>query len=569
MSEARNLILAVVTSVTIMIGWKFVYEKFLVDKHVTETAYDMESLIPEVDDVVEHRSYSDAIELVPRVKLRNSRVSASVSLNGAYVDDVSLTNYLVSLEDNAESVRLMSPEGTMEDSLVAFGWVDPKNNIKVPRSDTVWDVDTDNEGECCAVKWDNGEGLVFKIRFALDQNYMFTVTQEVENNTESDITLAHYGRINRTHGKDKKSFWISHEGAIGSFGNGVKEWTYKDIEESGSIRLSGIASGDSGHSWIGFADKYWFSALIPVDPQDRKVAYRAQNLRRDGVNRYQVDFSRSHGVIKAHSTARAVTNLFIGAKELDLLDKYKAELNIPLFDKAVDFGMLYFVTKPVFLLLQYFNKILGNFGLAIVMLTVTIKLAVFPLSLRSYVSMFKLKKLQPEIARIKELFKSDDLRASKEIAALLKKHQVSPLSGFLPVLAQIPVFFALYKVLFVTIEMRHAPLFGWIKDLSTQDSANLLNFFGMIPFQPPICIGVLPVILGVTMILQQKVMQKDNADHDRYGVMKFLPYIFVFIFSSFPSGLVLYWICSNVITIAQQLMVRHFVCDKDFSGSSA
>ena len=560
MSEARSLILAVVASVAIMLGWKFIHAKFFEVKDKQVSSWEAESVVPEVEDLVEYKPRSETVGASPRVHLQNEKIHASVALKGAQIDDVELKKYLNSLDEDSGNVLLLSPEGSEENALVEFGWVDPKHEIKLPNRDSVWAVEGSSNDGSFALRWDNGAGLVFRLKFQLDSDYMLTVVQEVENNNDQSVQLAYYGRINRARDASKKSFWLSHEGAIGSFANGVKEWTYKDIEEASSIRISGVSREDSGRSWIGFADKYWFAALIPSNDRDSKTAFRTQHLRKSDEHRFQVDFSRSHGVIKPGHSVSATTYLYLGAKELSLLDKYRTELNIPLLDKAVDFGVLYFITKPVFLLLAYFNKIFGNFGLAIVMLTITIKLIVFPLSTRSYTSMFKLRKLQPEISRIKELYKSDDLRVSKEIAALFKKHKVSPFSGFLPILVQIPVFFALYKVLFVTIEMRHAPLFAWIKDLSSPDSANFLNLFGMLPFQPPIVVGVLPVLLGVTMILQQKVMQQDQASLDGYGVMKFLPYIFIFIFSSFPSGLVLYWTCSNILTIVQQLVIRRFVC---------
>ncbi|MFV9838940.1 MAG: membrane protein insertase YidC [Aaplasma endosymbiont of Hyalomma asiaticum] len=560
MSEARGLILAVVVSITIMLGWKFVYEKFFVIKNMPDVVSEMESLIPDAEDLIDYKTPADVLKQVPREEMLNLKVKASIALKGALLDSVSLTRYRESVDKQSDNVLLLSPEGTEEDSMVEFGWVDPQHEIRVPNRDTLWDVEERQDDRNLALRWDNGSGLTFRLKFALDSDYMLSVVQEVINNTDSSVHLAHYGRVNRAH-KNKKSFWISHEGAIGSFGSGVREWTYKDLEKESSIKISSAPREDGGCHWIGFADKYWLTAMAPVgEVEGGKIAFRAQYLRRNGVDRFQVDFSRSHGTIVAHGKATSTTYLFVGAKELSLLDKYKASLGIPLFDKAVDFGVLYFITKPVFLLLQYFNKILGNFGLAIIMLTLVIKLVVFPLSTKSYVSMFRLKKLQPEVAKIKELYKSDDLRISKEIASLFKKHNVSPLSGFLPILVQIPVFFALYKVLFVTIEMRHAPLFGWIKDLSGQDTANFVNLFGLIPVQPPFSIGVLPVVLGATMILQQKVLQKDQVSQDHYGVMKFLPYIFVFIFSSFPTGLVLYWICSNIITVVQQLVIRRFVC---------
>ncbi|ACZ49372.1 inner membrane protein translocase component YidC [Anaplasma centrale str. Israel] len=572
MSEARNLVLAVVASVAVMVGWRFVYDKVLTKESPQQREVASESLIPEVVDVAEYRPRADAVNSVPRVGLGNSNVLASISLKGALVDDVSLKKYQVSTDKHSENVVLMSPEGTQEDSIVEFGWIDPKHSVKVPDKSTLWEVEqnsaADGDGEShTTLRWDNGQGLVFRLKFSLDRAYMFSVSQEVENSTGEDLHLAYYGRINKAHAPDGKSYWISHEGAIGSFGRGLQEWTYKDLQKENSIRVA--AHEVAGSHWIGLADKYWFAALVPSSGGG-KLAFRAKHIPRDDVDHFQVDFSRSYGLVPAGGKAEATTQLFIGAKELAVLDDYRSKLNIPLFDKAVDFGILYFITKPVFRLLQYFHKVVGNFGLAIIMLTISIKLVVFPLASKSYVSMFKLKKLQPEISRIKELYKTDDVRIGKEISSLFRKHGVSPVSGFLPILVQIPVFFALYKVLFVTIEMRHAPLCAWIQDLSSQDTANLLNLFGLLQFDPPVCIGVLPIILGVTMVLQQKLNQQDQAAHDPYGIMKFLPYVFVFIFSSFPAGLVLYWICSNVITILQQLFVRRFIFDRrDLVNNSA
>ena len=568
MSEVRNLVLAVIASVLIMLGWKFVQEKLFKTPVPVEDVVEAEDpLIPDVVDIVEYESREDITKRVPRVKFGNSSVEGSVALVGGVLDDLSLSKYKVSIDSGSPNVHLMSPEGTADSSMVEFGWIDIERKVKTPSKDTLWTLEEseshDNKWSNFSMFWDNGEGIVFRLKFALDESYVFTVLQEVENHTERELHLAHYGRINRVYDTSAKSHWISHEGVVANLGDGLREWNYKDLKNSHSIKEKGAVREDGEHSWIGFADKYWFSALISEGTYRNGVKtggvpiFRAQHVRKGDEDRFQVDFSKTYEVIAPHGVGSAISHVFVGAKELDLLDAYKDKMRLPLFDKAVDFGMLYFITKPVFLLLQYFNKIFGNFGLAIVMLTVAIKLLLLPISAKSCISMFKLRKLQPEVERIKELYKADNLRASKEIAALFKKHKVSPISGFLPIIAQIPVFFALYKVLFVTIEMRHAPLFAWIKDLSTHDPANILNLFGLIPFNPPICIGVMPILLGITMIVQQKLHLKESAgSQDPYGIMKFLPYVFIFIFSSFPSGLVLYWICSNVLTVAQQLLIR-------------
>ncbi|MEH0831843.1 membrane protein insertase YidC [Anaplasma bovis] len=581
MSEVRNLVLAVIASVLIMLGWKFVQDKLFKTSVPVEDVMETEdSLIPDVVDIVDYESREDITKRVPRVKFGNSSVEGSVALVGGILDDLSLSKYKVSIDNDSPNVHLMSPEGTADSSMVEFGWIDIEHKIKTPSRDSIWSLE-ESESHDDGVKsdfsmfWDNGEGVVFRLKFALDDSYVFTVLQEVENNTGKELHLAHYGRINRAYDTSAKSHWISHEGVVANFGDGLREWNYKDLKSSHSIKEKGILKEYGERSWIGFADKYWFSALISENTSKNIKTgvpiFRAQHVRKGDEDRFQVDFSKTYEVIAPRSVASAVSHVFVGAKELDLLDTYKSKMSLPLFDKAVDFGMLYFITKPVFLLLQCFNKIFGNFGLAIVMLTVAIKLLLLPISAKSCISMFKLRKLQPEVERIKELYKADNLRASKEIAALFKKHKVSPISGFLPIIAQIPVFFALYKVLFVTIEMRHAPLFAWIKDLSNYDPANVLNLFGLLPFHPPICIGVMPILLGITMIVQQKLHLKDSVgSQDPYGIMKFLPYVFIFIFSSFPSGLVLYWICSNVLTVAQQLLIRKIMYRSNVTvGSSA
>ncbi|QLK50388.1 membrane protein insertase YidC [Ehrlichia ruminantium] len=568
MLEIRNLVFAVVLSVLIMMGWRLVYEKFFTVQHVVEDE-DSSSMIPEIDNVLTYRSRNEIIDSTQnlRVKLSNKEINGSISLKGAQLDDLVFKNYHITPDSSSDGIILLSPENTEGVYFIEFGWIDPQHKIVVPNQLSTWTSDKSvlSPNNTVTLTWDNQQGVIFQIKVTLDDYYMFKIEQIIINNTDNVVNLIPYGRINRARHTTEKSYWISHEGAVGSFGYTLKEWTYKNIIKERNIKISQQNTDDN--QWVGIADKYWFTALIPNILQKKsKLSFHVKHGKYNNEDRFQVDFSHDSYSAYPNKTASSTSYLFAGAKELKLLDKYKKDLNISLFDKAVDFGILYFITKPVFLLLEYFYDLIGNFGLAILLLTIVIKLIMFPLSYKSYISMFKLKYLQPEILKIKELYKNDNTKMSKEVSLLFKKNDVSPMSGFIPILIQIPVFFALYKVLFVTIEMRHAPFYLWVKDLSNFDTANVLTLFGLLNFNPPICIGILPVILGITMIIQQKMNTSTHSSQDQDKIqasfIKFLPYVFIFIFSSFPTGLIIYWICSNSITIIQQLIIKAYIGKK-------
>ncbi|WP_339045764.1 membrane protein insertase YidC [Candidatus Mesenet endosymbiont of Agriotes lineatus] len=555
MSEIRNLILAVFLSVLIMIGWRIFYEKFFgYEKTAVENADDIN--LNDTELAFPELKYKDRYEIISsssdqRVKIANNKLHGSISLNGAKFDDLTLANYHVTSDPTSSEVVLLSPFGSKDVYFAEFGWIDPENKIKTPNSSTIWQADKKklSNKEEIILHWDNLDGIVFKIKIKLDDDYMFKIEQIVENSTNTQVHLVPYGRINRSRDDIKHSYFISHEGAVGVFDDKLKEWTYKKISSQKNIK---IKQNQNNKNWFGFADKYWFTAIIPEGSSSINIKHALSSLD----NKFQIDFMKQHST--ANSSHSHINYFFAGAKELKLLDHYKNTLKITLFDKAVDFGVLYFITKPVFILLEYFHTVFKNFGLAILLLTLLIKLIMLPLSNKSYISTFRLKQLQPEMLRIKELYKNDKMKLNKEMSSLFKKHNINPMSGLLPILIQIPVFFALYKVLFVTIEMRHAPFYLWIHDLSSPDPMNILTLFGLLDYNPPISIGILPIILGMTMIIQQK-LSYDNNSSENMQVTKFLPYIFTFLFASFPAGLIIYWICSNTITIMQQLIIKLFI----------
>jgi YidC/Oxa1 family membrane protein insertase len=565
MPEQRNLILAIVLSVTIIIAFQYFYELPRIKEAQqqqairTEQAVD-ESAPPSGDTVapappgtaggpaeVPSGAQNEIIAGPERVEIDNGRVRGSFALTGGRIDNLILSEYKLTTAPDSPDVALLSPPGSLEPYFAEFGWVPVDPSVKVPGPDSVWHADGSEvrPGQPVNLTWDNGAGLRFERRVEIDDAYMFTISQRVINEGDAPVELYPYGLVSRWGTPHTLGFYILHEGPIGVLNGTLEEIDYDDLQEDGEVELK------SRGGWMGFTDKYWLAALIPDQSSELTGTFRDHPV--DGQDRYQVDYLRTPVTVPAGGTVETTDRLFAGAKVVEQLDRYSAEYGIPLFDRAVDFGWFYFLTKPLFYVLHTFYKWTGNYGVAILLLTLLVKIIFYPLANKSYRAMSKMKKLQPEMMRLREQFGDDKVRMNQELMALYKREKANPMAGCLPIIVQIPVFFALYKVLFVSIEMRHAPFFGWIQDLSAPDPTSIFNLFGLIPWDPPsfLMIGVWPLLMGATMFLQQK-LNPQPADPIQARVMMMLPAMFIFLFATFPAGLVIYWTWNNVLSIAQQ-----------------
>jgi YidC/Oxa1 family membrane protein insertase len=491
---------------------------------------------------------------VPRLKIAAARVQGSLSLLGGRLDDLVLREYRDTIEKNSPLVRLLEPRSDAQPYYIQFGWsAGEGTTAKVPGDDTVWTGSGEvGPGKTGTMTWDNGEGLRFEIEVGIDANYMFSIRQRVINSGTAAV-LYPWSRIRRDYTPVTAGYYILHEGMLGVLGGTLKETTYSgaksDGEKKGGIALENTGAG----GWIGITDKYWLTAIIPEQARTMVASFRHIN---QGGDRFQADFvAKEPTTVAPGATADFASRVFAGAKEVHLLDRYEAS-GIPNFDKAVDFGWFYFITKPIFYALDWLNTFLGNFGLAILVLTVFIKGLFYPLANKSYRSMSKMKLLGPKITELRERLKDEPQKMQQEMLQLYKAEKVNPASGCLPILIQVPVFFSLYKVIFVTIEMRQAPFYGWIHDLSSVDPTNVFNLFGLIPYDPAtlspfLHLGVWPIIMGITMFLQMK-LNPPPPDPVQAKVFAFMPLLFTFMLASFPAGLVIYWSWNNLLTIAQQ-----------------
>ena len=546
MNEQKNLLLAIVASLIILLIFQYL---FPTERKMIEENVEAENQIKEVPQ----EKILDREEIVKNNKRiyfsESSRIKGSISLIGARFDDVILKDYKDTIKPESRQVTLLSPNNTLNPYFVELGWMS-QENINLPNKNSEWQLIEGKElgpENHITIKWVSPEGIEFFRKIEVDKDYLITVEQKVTNVSNKDISLTQYGRINRTGTPKTSGFYILHEGPIAVLNERLIEIDYDDIIEEGSKSI--ISKG----GWVGITDKYWLAALIPDQRSRIEGGFKAVLKN---IERYQAQYTSNEIVLEKGETASVKSNVFIGAKEVDLLDKYSNQLSIEMFDRAVDFGWFYVITKPLFLLLHKLSDLLGNVGLSILALTVLIRILLFPLANKSFKSMSKMKILTPKMTEIRERYKTDKLKMQQEIMALYKSEKVNPLSGCLPILIQIPIFFALYKVLFVTLETRHAPFYGWVKDLSAPDPTTIFNLFGLFNFMPPsfLMIGAWPLLMALTMYLQQK-LNPAPPDPLQAKIMSFLPLMFLFLFATFPAGLVIYWTWNNILSIGQQWII--------------
>ena len=568
--NSKNMMLAMALSMIVLVAWQYFYiepGKHEAEKIVLE-AKKMEGKKQDIAEKIvglepksqESEGIKDRKEIISeetsRVKISSSTIHGSINLEGGRFDDLTLAEYRQELDKDSPEVVLLSPQGANDVYFAEFGWLDAfGHDIPLPGAKTFWWSDPNQKltsDNNVTLKWDNGQGLSFIRKIELDKNYMFTITEHIENNSSKDVALLPYGLITRAR-EEGDGVYISHEGPLGVFDNILEEITYKNLIDEKKKEYK------KKNGWLGLADKYWLTAIIPQQSEvfDSRFSHRVKGK----TDRYQVDYLGEEIKVAAGTKEEFTVRFFAGAKRVGLLDSYEEKFSVPLFDHAVDYGLLYFLTKPMHEALKFFNKFLGNFGLAILMLTVIVKLLLFPLANKSYKSMAKMKKVQPEIMELRERFKDEKQKLAQETMKFYKERKINPAAGCLPVLIQIPIFFSLYKVLYISIEMRHAPFYGWIKDLSALDPTNIFNLFGLINWMPPAWlphIGVLPIAFCVTMYVQQ-LLNPPPSDPTQAIVMRWLPVLFLFLFASFPAGLVIYWTWSNLLSIVQQYIITRSV----------
>ena len=568
--DQKRLFLAIAVSVAILLGFQLLMPRPPARLAANGVAPTETATAPRPSDTI-GATPQDAGSApvaapaeVPRVKIAAPRVGGSISLLGARIDDLTLHDYRETIAADSPLVRLLEPRSDPQPYYVQFGWTGPAG-VRVPDPNTTpWTstADTLGAGKPVTLSWDNGAGLVFQIALEIDDNYMFTVHQSVRNTSASAVQLHPWSRIRRDYTPEVAGYYILHEGLLGVVDGRLKEVKYSEAKSEGE-KHDGVAfTATSADDWAGITDKYWLTALIPDRAVRQVVSFRhtVNQIAGKTADGYQVDFLAADAQDVAQGAeAQATTRLFAGAKEVHLLDRYESADTIPSFDKAVDFGWFYFLTKPFFYAIDWLNGILGNFGLAIMAFTLFIKALFFPLANKSYRSMSKMKLLGPKMTALRERLKDEPQKLQSEMMQLYKAEKVNPASGCLPMLIQIPVFFSLYKVIFVTIEMRQAPFFGWIHDLSAIDPTNVFNLFGAIPIDPTtisawLHLGAWPLIMGCTMFFQQK-LNPPPPDPVQARLFQFMPILFTFMLARFPAGLVIYWSWNNSLTILQQWLI--------------
>jgi len=548
--DSKNVIAAIALSSAVIVLYSLFFipeqnpkNQNLIEKNKIEQNTDTPSL--EQKETLVTISRDEALNQSERVKFENKNVVGSISLKGASIDDLTFKNYKVNLNED-EKVTLLGPRNIDEGYLVESGFVTTDKNIDIPDSETIWSIIGNNkltDRNPIKLSWTNDQGITFEKEISLDDKYLFSVKQKVINKTNKKYDFYSYGQIIRNQIPDITDFYILHEGLVATLDDELIEEDYDDIQEKKFTRIA-------QKGWLGIGDKYWITSLIPPKNKEFKTTF-------DYKNKFRANFiSTDPLTLNENSFIEEELQIIIAAKRVDVIDGYAQSLNIDKFDLVIDWGFLYFITKPLFFGIDYFFKLLGNYGLAIIAITICIRLAFFPLANFSFRSMAKMKALTPEMTRLKELHKNDKMKLQQEMMALYKKEKVNPMSGCLPILVQIPVFFALYKVLFVTIEMRQMPFYGWIHDLSERDPTSLFNLFGLLPYDVPsfLVIGAWPVAMGVSMWIQQK-LNPAPTDPMQAKIFAFFPLFLTVILAPFPSGLVIYWTVNNILTMAQQVFI--------------
>jgi len=551
--ETRNVLLAVILSTIILIFWATFFEAPIIEQQpseeqITKKQNDSSPSIDESEKEIKNEiTRNELINNVNRIKVENENIKGSISLQGAIIDDIIFKNYNETL-NGENKVIFLNPKNSSEEYFVETGWASGGNEkIKLPLGDTIWKVkgnSTLTPNNPVTIEWNNGEGLIFKKKIELDEKFLFKITQSIKNNSNKSFQFYPYAQITRGSKPEGMQIYILHEGFLGVFGEELVEEDYDDIEkEKFTI--------NSSKGWLGITDKYWLTAIVPEKGKEFKAEFVAKK------EKYRANYIiKEAKILNPDSSITNEINTFVAAKEVDVIDNYAEQLGIEKFDLAIDWGWFYFFTKPLFFIIDYFFKLTGNFGWAIVIITALVRLIFFPLANYSFKSMAKMKILQPEMLRLKELHKGDKVKLQQEMMALYKREKVNPISGCLPVLIQIPFFFAIYKMLYVTLEMRHQPFFGWIKDLSERDPTSVFNLFGLIPWDPPtfLMIGAWPILMGLSMWVQQK-LNPTPPDPIQAKIFMFFPIFLTIILAPFPSGLVIYWTVNNILTIAQQWVI--------------
>ena len=557
--DNKNVFVAIALSMSVLLFWGAFFEtpKNQIEQKTNNQIQEKteNSITPSTNQAptinqltVEKKvSRDESINNSDRIRIENENIIGSISLEGGLIDDISFKNHKQKVE-GSKNIEFLNPAQTENGFYAESGWASIGNKIKVPTKNSKWKVEGNKvltDKSPVILKWDNNEGVIFKKKIELDEKYLFKISQEIQNNSSQSVELYPYAQITRNKVPDDiQNFYISHEGFIGVFDDELKEDDYDDIEDNKIVR-------ETNEGWLGITDKYWMTVLVPEAGKNFKSTYQYNDS-------FKANYIINEPVkINANSSGVNSLRLFVAAKEVETIDAYAENQNIKKFDLVIDWGWFYFFTKPLFFVIDYLFKFSGNFGFAIVLITLAIRALFFPLANFSFRSMAKMKAVTPEMQRLKELHKDDKVKLQQEMMALYRKEKINPASGCLPVLIQIPFFFAIYKMLFISLEMRHQPFFGWIKDLSAADPTSIFNLFGLIPWDPPsfMIIGIWPILMGASMWVQQK-LNPAPADPIQAKIFAFFPLFLTIILASFPSGLVVYWTVNNILTIAQQWVIN-------------